>query len=1041
MCMRNRLSKCSKHLAFATCLFALGGSFSACQDEYFLDDEKPKWLNSSIYETLESNGNYQNYLRLIADPDVNSGSDENSSLVEILKRTGSKTVFVANDQAWDKFFKANEELPEANPWKKATSYENLTKSQKKLLLHTSMLNNAIVMENLSSSAGSKPTRGEYLRRSSDVEVFDSVNVLSVNDLPRTRWSIEKQLQDNPEYYEIDQWGRIRNGGDLGYEKIYIMSKKEPLMIHFTNEYLTRNKITPEDFRIIMGRERITDDVHVYSSLLDSTDIVCENGYVNMAEKPLVPTANMAEIIQTNGKTKIFSHMMERFSTILPLASSVSKTYSLLNPNFNETDTLYYKLYYSKRSEQSTSSSDISITMDDKGNLFANGNASLTYDPSDNWYHPISTGESKDMGAMFIPNDDQMVNYFNNGGKDLIMEFTKNPTFNYTCDSDEELERLFEDIDQIPLSITQSIINHAMQTSFVNSVPSKMLSLSEAETLEQIFSDEDTRLRKEGGNIDRVIVGCNGAVYIMNNLFTPSDFNCVATPAFIRAKNSLMQWAIYNDKNREASQGEGMGLNYYAYLKAMKSKFTFLLPTDDALQYNYDPMSFSSASPRVMRIVKPIRGGDENYPFDFSKASVCKTYNVETGEIGGNAKGVVTKEAILNRLRIMLENFTIVHENGQNTINTDEDEYYLSKNGMGIKVTRGEVMIEGKPEPRVIKVQGGFQLENEKENISNPANNPGITFCDVDIKESSEYKNGWTFTLNAPPIPASRSVFSVMSGIKRGDSGKDDSKFNTTDNPYYEFFKLCYNADYDIIKNCIPDEKYEDLSSSDKEEVDREINNYLTFTEKKAVDYNVTFFNNYRYTVFAPNNEAVLDAISKGLPTWESIKQEYDNAPKDEDGRVTSEEDRLKIKAKIIYLTNFIRSHFTDNTVFADKSEMNQDMVTSCYDDVLGVFVKINVTRIKEGGSTTLKVKDLTESSKYHSASKEDAYANIMTCDRYCSADVSGKLMTNQEEVARSYAVVHLIDGVLNHTELKNGKYNDFSDEKEAREYINRFAIR
>lgn len=1039
MCMRNRLSKCSKHLAFATCLFALGGSFSACQDEYFLDDEKPKWLNSSIYETLESSGNYQNYLRLIADPDVNSGSDENSSLVEILKRTGSKTVFVANDQAWDKFFKANDELPEANPWKKATSYENLTKSQKKLLLHTSMLNNAIVMENLSSSAGSKPTRGEYLRRSSDIEVFDSVNVLSVNDLPRTRWSIEKQLQNNPEYYEIDQWGRIRHGGDLGYEKIYIMSRKEPLMIHFTNEYLTRKKITPEDFRIIMGRERITDDVHVYSSLLDSTDIVCENGYVNMAEKPLVPTANMAEIIQTNGKTKIFSHMMERFSTILPLASSVSKTYSLLNPNFNETDTLYHKLYYSKRSELSTSSSDISITVDDKGNKFANGNASLTYDPSDNWYHPISTGESKDMGAMFVPNDDQMVNYFNHGGKDLIMEFTKNPTFNYTCDSDEELERLFEDIDQIPLSITQSIINHAMQTSFVNSVPSKMLSLSEAETLEQIFSDEDTRLRKEGGNIDTVIVGCNGAVYIMNNLFTPSDLNCVATPAFIRAKNSMMRWAIYNDQNRDAqNEGIGMGLSYYAYLKAMKSKFTFLLPTDNALQYNYDPMSFSSSSPRVMRIVKPTRpSSNAKYPFDTSK-SACKKYTIETGEIGANAQGTLNASTILNRLRIMLENFTIIHENGKNTINTDEDEYYLSKNGMGIKVTRGEVMIKGKPETRVIRVQGGFQLENERENVSNPQNNPGIAFCATE--ESSEYKNGWTFTLNAPPIPASRSVFSVMSGIKRGDYGKDPSKFNTTDNPYYEFFKLCFNADYNIIKSCLPDEKYEDLDKSDKEDVDREINNYLTFTGKTAVDQNVTFFNNYRYTVFVPNNEAVLDAISNGLPTWESIKQEYDNAPKDEDGRVTSEEDRLKIKAKIIYLTNFIRTHFTDNTVFADKSEMNQDMVTSCYDDSLGVFVRINVTRVKDGGFTTLKVKDLTKSSKYHSASKEDAYANIMTCDRYCSADVSGKLMTTQEEVARSYAVVHLIDGVLNHTELKNGKY-DFSDEKEAREYINRFAIR
>ena len=76
MRMRNRLSKCSKHVAFAACMLALGGSFSSCTDDYVWDDAKPTWLNSSIYETLESDGSYQNYLRLIADPDVNSGDSE-----------------------------------------------------------------------------------------------------------------------------------------------------------------------------------------------------------------------------------------------------------------------------------------------------------------------------------------------------------------------------------------------------------------------------------------------------------------------------------------------------------------------------------------------------------------------------------------------------------------------------------------------------------------------------------------------------------------------------------------------------------------------------------------------------------------------------------------------------------------------------------------------------------------------------------------------------------------------------------------------------
>lgn len=181
--MRNRLSNGSKHVALAACMLALGANFSACTDDYVLDEQKPTWLNSSIYETLESNGGYTKYLTLIADPDVNSGDSSEGSLVEILSRTGSKTIFAATDKAWDNFFANNAKLPKTNPWHYAQSYEQLSPSQKKLLLHTSMLNNAITMENLASSSGSSPLRGQYLRRYTDVETVDTVAHVAVTDLP------------------------------------------------------------------------------------------------------------------------------------------------------------------------------------------------------------------------------------------------------------------------------------------------------------------------------------------------------------------------------------------------------------------------------------------------------------------------------------------------------------------------------------------------------------------------------------------------------------------------------------------------------------------------------------------------------------------------------------------------------------------------------------------------------------------------------------------------------------------------------------------
>ena len=1038
--MRNRLNKCSKHVAFAACMLALGGSFSACQDEYLLDEAKPVWLNSSIYETLESDGSYTNYLRLIADPDVNSGDSEESSLVQILSRTGSKTVFAANDQAWENFFAANAKLPEANPWHNAQSYDKLSKSQKKLLLHTSMLNNAIVMENLASSSGTSPQRGQYLRRHTDVEVVDTITRVSVTDLPKTYWNLDKQAtEEGAAAPEVDQWSRIRNGGLLGYDSIYmVLDSSLSMMVHFTNEYMAMKQITDADFRVFMGRDRITSDVHVYDAHLDSADITCENGYLNMTEKPLVPMANMAEVIRTNGKTNIYSHILDRFS--VPFQNkTVGRLFSRLHPElFAETDTLYTKRYYSKRTYGSTESSDVALTNDERGVLFNNtGEATLKFDPGWNGYFPIGSTPEEDMGAMFVPNDNQMLWYFNEGGgRTLIEEFTKDPAASYSIN---DLETLFMDIDQIPLKIIQSIINQGMFISFVETVPSKMLKQREAVTLEQIFEEADTKLASQGGRIDTVLMACNGAVYIMNNVFAPSDYNCVATPAYIRSSNRIMRWAIYSDFDGQ----NYMGLNYYAYLKAMQSRFSFFMPSDKALEYYYDPMSFTSKLPRVMRFMYT-KG---NFPFatkEYQKRAVLANFDVTTGTIGNDLLTQSTNNTeIINRLRQMLEHNTVVHENGINAINTEEDQYYLSKNGMGIKVTRGA---EG-----VIYAQGGFQLENEREGLAD--NHPGILKCNV--AEKGEYKNGWTFTLDAPLIPAARSVFSVISNIKRGQKG-DPSDYSNDEtinsNPYYEFFRLCNELDDNLItKSGLVDEndpKYDISTPTGEKALLAAIDKFRTFIDNNAVDYNVQFFDNYNYTVYIPTNDAVKAAIEKGLPTWESIQEDYEKCEKDDDGVLKNEVDKLRLQYKITYLTNFVRTHFADKTFFADKSDANVEQITSSYNNDNGLFVKAFAKR--ENGQ--LQVKDNTETGKwinavYTTADGRDV-KNIMTCDRECNSKVKDQSMNGKTVVATSYAVVHLVDGVLNHVQLsEDGTYPDFqkeaeeADGKKARAYIQKFAIR
>ena len=106
--------------ACALCLF--GGMFVSCEDELLTGT--PSWLGSSIYDDLEKRGYFKTTLDLINDKDV-STVDVNgeTEYAKVLRRTGSKTLFVANDEAYANFFKNNK-------WG-VSSYAQLSPAQKK----------------------------------------------------------------------------------------------------------------------------------------------------------------------------------------------------------------------------------------------------------------------------------------------------------------------------------------------------------------------------------------------------------------------------------------------------------------------------------------------------------------------------------------------------------------------------------------------------------------------------------------------------------------------------------------------------------------------------------------------------------------------------------------------------------------------------------------------------------------------------------------------------------------------------------------------
>ena len=133
---RKTIFKQGRRLALAACALMVGaGLMQSCVDR---DDEvltgQPDWLGNSIYERLQQEGNYTYMLRLIDD----------MGQKEVLGHTGSKTLFPANDDAFREWFATN-----------GITYEQLSTARKKLMLNNAMINNAYLLEMMSSSATPK----------------------------------------------------------------------------------------------------------------------------------------------------------------------------------------------------------------------------------------------------------------------------------------------------------------------------------------------------------------------------------------------------------------------------------------------------------------------------------------------------------------------------------------------------------------------------------------------------------------------------------------------------------------------------------------------------------------------------------------------------------------------------------------------------------------------------------------------------------------------------------------------------------------------
>lgn len=340
----------------------------SCQDDYAYDDQTPGNLGASIYEYLRDNGEFTYFVRLI----------EDLNYQEVLSKTGSKTLFPADDEAFERFFQNNSFG--------VTRYEDLTVAQKKKIMNTSMINMAYLSEMLSNVAGTDgANEGMAVRRNASGSYLDDVIT-----------SIPQNLLLSP------YWSRFND------RNIY-MVQDAPMIVHFTDKQMATQGMTADDFSVLYnGTTFSAGDIYINGVKIKQRDIICKNGYIHVVEDVLLPMANMAEAINTASDTRIFSSLLEKFSAPYYNASYTNEVKDYydgstpLRPLLSGVDSVFVKGYFNERTHTTGPNGE---SLSSYGMLY--------YDPAEASYS--MTSSEQDMGAMFVPTDRAM-NEFINGGK-------------------------------------------------------------------------------------------------------------------------------------------------------------------------------------------------------------------------------------------------------------------------------------------------------------------------------------------------------------------------------------------------------------------------------------------------------------------------------------------------------------------------------------------------------------------------------------------------------------------------------------------------
>lgn len=450
---------------------------------------QPEWLGNSIYERLsegitvnvdgvEKHETFETTLKLI----------NSLEQTDVLAQTGSKTLFVASDDAFEEWFRTNS-------WG-VRKYEDLSLAQKKLLLFNSMINNAYLLNLMSNVSGNPPQEGMCMRRPTAASIQDSVGIIKAEDMPIPNFGKES----------LDAWKPYRDAGKS--LKLFRDNTAAP-MIHFLPAFMMKDSITNTDLEILTnGVSKSIEDSWINGKKVISSEQTCKNGYIYVVDGVVEKNRNLAEIINEEPEMQQWAKLMNRFSAPFYEKAS-SDEYNRIN---GTNDSVFILRYYADEFKGKTRSAE-------KFNSTPSGSkvpATLSFDPGWNQYiylNSMGYDMHYDAGVMIVPTNEALNEWWNNAGLGLQQEYGS--------------------WDNVPAITLSKLLRVNMLSSFKDAVPSKF---------SHIVDDSKVPLGITPNNIVKSFVGCNGIIYLVNTVFAPSEYRSVVYPAL--SHQSLMSVIYY-----------------------------------------------------------------------------------------------------------------------------------------------------------------------------------------------------------------------------------------------------------------------------------------------------------------------------------------------------------------------------------------------------------------------------------------------------------------------------------------------------------------